>query len=146
MLQVKIRRSVAAEPVLLRPAASTYSLNSPVLPTGVCSMRGSAQSMASVAKTTLAYYAANTLSSVLLGMMLVSLLRPGRGSPLSSAAGSCGASATEVSCGAGQRLHLCAWRQCCCAPGGQLLGQQRCMGHGRCLHILHGPAWYLCCC
>ena len=62
-------------------------------------MRGSAQSMASVAKATLAYYAANTLSSVLLGIMLVSLLRPGRGSPLSSAAGSCGVDVTEVSSG-----------------------------------------------
>ena len=68
-------------------------------------MRGSAQSMASVAKTTLAYYAANTLTSVLLGMMLVSLLRPGRGSPLSSAAGSCAVNVTEVITGAGQSLH-----------------------------------------
>ena len=69
-------------------------------------MRGSAQSMASVAKTTLAYYAANTLSSVLLGMMLVSLLRPGRGSPLSSAADSCGVNTMEVSSRAGQRLRV----------------------------------------
>ena len=39
--------------------------------------------MAKVAKWTLTYYTATTAAAVVLGIALVSLLQPGRGSPLS---------------------------------------------------------------
>lgn len=49
---------------------------------GVCSLRGSTSSMAKVARWTLMYYAATTLTAVVLGIILVNVLNPGRGSPL----------------------------------------------------------------
>ncbi len=49
---------------------------------GVCSLRGSTSSMAKVARWTLIYYAATTLTAVVLGIVLVNVLNPGRGSPL----------------------------------------------------------------
>ncbi|KAL0019833.1 hypothetical protein WJX79_000345 [Trebouxia sp. C0005] len=49
---------------------------------GVCSLRGSTSSMAKVARWTLMYYAATTLIAVVLGIVLVNVLNPGRGSPL----------------------------------------------------------------
>ncbi|DBA93948.1 TPA: hypothetical protein ACH3X1_001610 [Trebouxia sp. C0004] len=49
---------------------------------GVCSLRGSTSSMAKVAKWTLLYYGATTLTAVVLGIVLVNVLNPGRGSPL----------------------------------------------------------------
>ena len=49
---------------------------------GVCSLRGSTSSMAKVARWTLIYYAATTLAAVVLGIILVNVLNPGRGSPL----------------------------------------------------------------
>ena len=61
---------------------------SPLLPSlalvhvGVCSLKGSASSMAKVARWTFMYYAATTVAAVLLGIVLVTLLNPGRGSPL----------------------------------------------------------------
>lgn len=50
---------------------------------GVCSLRGSTSSMAKVARWTLMYYAATTICAVVLGVVLVNVLHPGRGSPLS---------------------------------------------------------------
>ena len=48
--------------------------------------------MATVAKWTLMYYAATTLAAVVLGIVLVNVLNPGRGSPLNGAGVSnCGA-------------------------------------------------------
>jgi solute carrier family 1 (high affinity glutamate transporter) protein 2 len=49
---------------------------------GVCALRGSTASVAKVAKYTICYYAATTLTAVVLGIALVNLIRPGRGEPL----------------------------------------------------------------
>ena len=56
---------------------------------GVCSLRGSASSMAKVAKWTLLYYAATTMAAVVMGVVLVNVLNPGRGSPLSGDVTNC---------------------------------------------------------
>lgn len=53
---------------------------------GVCSLRGSAASMARVARYTLAYYAVCTAAAVALGVLLVNLIQPGRGHPLAGSA------------------------------------------------------------
>lgn len=45
--------------------------------------------MAKVARWTLVYYAATTVTAVVLGMVLVSVLNPGRGSPLDGDVASC---------------------------------------------------------
>lgn len=57
---------------------------------GVCSLRGSASSMAKVARWTLVYYAATTITAVVLGMVLVTVLNPGKGSPLDGDVATCG--------------------------------------------------------
>ncbi|KAL3151462.1 hypothetical protein ABBQ38_012464 [Trebouxia sp. C0009 RCD-2024] len=57
---------------------------------GVCSLRGSTSSMAKVARWTLMYYAATTVTAVVLGMVLVTVVKPGRGSPLNGDVVSCG--------------------------------------------------------
>ncbi|KAK9849386.1 hypothetical protein WJX84_010959 [Apatococcus fuscideae] len=64
---------------------------------GVCSLRGSGGSMARVARLTLAYYALTTVAAVLLGILLVILIQPGRGSPFSKAAagGDCETTAAQ---------------------------------------------------
>ena len=66
-------------------------------------MRGSTSSMAKVAKWTLLYYAATTIAAVVLGIVLVNMLNPGRGSPLNGDGVS--------DCNAGQVGHFCvkAW-------------------------------------
>ena len=48
----------------------------------MCALRGSAASMAAVARYTLLYYGACTAAAVTLGVLLVNLIQPGRGSPL----------------------------------------------------------------
>ncbi|KAK9806122.1 hypothetical protein WJX72_002273 [[Myrmecia] bisecta] len=48
---------------------------------GVCALRGSSGNMAHVARTTLLYYTATTVTAVILGIVLVNLFCPGRGSP-----------------------------------------------------------------
>ena len=45
--------------------------------------------MAKVARWTLVYYAATTITAVVLGMVLVTVLNPGRGSPLDGDVASC---------------------------------------------------------
>ena len=52
-------------------------------PPGVCALRGSASGMARVAKLTLGYYALCTAAAVALGIVLVTVIQPGQGSPLS---------------------------------------------------------------
>ena len=47
--------------------------------------------MAKVARWTLMYYAATTVTAVVLGMVLVTVMKPGRGSPLNGDVASCGA-------------------------------------------------------
>lgn len=49
---------------------------------GVCSLRGSSTGVAQVARYTLLYYAVTTVISVLLGIILVVAVQPGRGEPL----------------------------------------------------------------
>ncbi|CAL8471163.1 g10705 [Coccomyxa elongata] len=51
---------------------------------GVCALRGSASSMARVARYTLLYYALSTAVAVTLGIILVNVINPGRGGALSS--------------------------------------------------------------
>lgn len=46
--------------------------------------------MAKVARWTLMYYAATTVTAVVLGMVLVTVVKPGRGSPLNGDVVSCG--------------------------------------------------------
>ena len=53
---------------------------------GVCSLGGSARGVAHMARCTLLYYAGTTAASVTLGIALVSLIYPGRGSPLGAGA------------------------------------------------------------
>lgn len=50
---------------------------------GVCALRGSASGMAKVARLTLAYYTVCTAAAVALGIILVTVIEPGQGSPLS---------------------------------------------------------------
>lgn len=50
----------------------------------MCALRGSASSMARVARYTLLYYASSTAVAVALGIILVNLINPGRGGSLSS--------------------------------------------------------------
>ncbi|CAK0785752.1 hypothetical protein CVIRNUC_008963 [Coccomyxa viridis] len=50
---------------------------------GVCALRGSASGMARVAKLTLGYYTLCTAAAVALGIVLVTVIQPGQGSPLS---------------------------------------------------------------
>lgn len=45
--------------------------------------------MAKVARWTLVYYAATTVTAVVLGMVLVTVLNPGRGSPLDGDVANC---------------------------------------------------------
>ena len=45
--------------------------------------------MATVARWTLVYYATTTVTAVVLGMVLVTVLNPGRGSPLDADVASC---------------------------------------------------------
>lgn len=56
--------------------------------------------MARVARLTLAYYAATTVAAVFLGILLVVLIQPGRGSPFSKAAsgGDCETTSAQVCC------------------------------------------------
>ncbi|KAK9811983.1 hypothetical protein WJX73_005653 [Symbiochloris irregularis] len=49
---------------------------------GVCSLRGSSTGVAQVARYTFLYYAVTTVISVLLGIILVVAIQPGRGEPL----------------------------------------------------------------
>ena len=71
---------------------------------GVCSLRGSASSMAKVARWTLLYYAATTVAAVVLGIVLVNVVQPGRGSPLDGGVTSC----------AGGQVTACT--PFCCSP------------------------------
>ncbi|CAL5228220.1 g11310 [Coccomyxa viridis] len=50
---------------------------------GVCALRGSASGMAKVARLTLGYYTVCTAAAVVLGIILVTVIEPGQGSPLS---------------------------------------------------------------
>ena len=54
--------------------------------------------MARVARLTLAYYAATTVAAVFLGILLVVIIQPGRGSPFSKAAsgGDCKSTPAQV--------------------------------------------------
>ena len=53
---------------------------------GVCSLKGNARGVAHMARCTLLYYAGTTAISVALGIALVSIIFPGRGSPLGAGA------------------------------------------------------------
>lgn len=72
--------------------------------------------MARVARLTLAYYAATTVAAVLLGILLVILIQPGRGSPFSKAASGsdCETTPAQVCPGVllfncSQQIWVCAW-------------------------------------
>ena len=54
---------------------------------GVCALRGSTNSMAKIAQCTLCYYAATTVAAVILGIVLVNLIWPGKGEPLGGGSG-----------------------------------------------------------
>lgn len=54
-----------------------------LLHAGVCSLGESTSSMAKVAKWTMLYYALTTVAAVLLGILLVTVIKPGQGSPFS---------------------------------------------------------------
>ncbi|KAG2433247.1 hypothetical protein HXX76_008316 [Chlamydomonas incerta] len=59
---------------------------------GVCALRQSTADMGKVARYTLLYYFSTTMGAVVLGIAIVNIVRPGRGSPfdqLDSGAGSC---------------------------------------------------------
>eukprot|EP00884_Botryococcus_braunii_P019438 jgi/Botrbrau1/6178/Bobra.0344s0018.1 len=56
---------------------------------GVCSLKQSGGSMARIARYTFVYFAGNLAAAVLLGIILVNVLRPGRGQPLSASTGNC---------------------------------------------------------
>ncbi|KAG2449467.1 hypothetical protein HYH02_005612 [Chlamydomonas schloesseri] len=59
---------------------------------GVCALRQSTADMGKVARYTLLYYFATTMGAVVLGIAIVNIVRPGRGSPfdqLDSGEGSC---------------------------------------------------------
>lgn len=49
---------------------------------GVCALRGSTSSVAKVARYTIAYYASTTITAVILGIVLVNIIQPGRGNSL----------------------------------------------------------------
>ncbi len=52
----------------------------------MCALRGSTSSMARVARYTLLYYAVSTAAAVVLGIVLVNVIQPGRGEPLAGGA------------------------------------------------------------
>lgn len=60
--------------------------------------------MAKVAQWTLLYYAATTIAAVVLGIVLVNVVQPGRGSPLDG---------DVTSCAGGQVM---AYSPFCCSP------------------------------
>ena len=67
---------------------------------GVCALRGSTASVAKVARYTLCYYAATTITAVILGILLVNIIQPGRGDSLGKEGSSgCGGQVTEASPG-----------------------------------------------
>lgn len=60
-------------------------------------MRGSTSSVAKVARYTICYYAATTITAVLLGIILVNVIKPGRGNSLGEeGSGECGRQFSEV--------------------------------------------------
>ena len=60
----------------------------------MCALRGSTASVAKVARYTLCYYAATTITAVILGILLVNIIQPGRGNSLGDA-GSVGCDAAS---------------------------------------------------
>ena len=80
-------RDVEALPRLLQDLTdpqgfSTALIQEPLPTSGVCALRGSASGMARVAKLTLGYYTFCTAAAVALGIVLVTVIQPGQGSPL----------------------------------------------------------------
>ena len=64
---------------------------------GVCALRGSTSSVAKVARYTICYYAATTITAVLLGIILVNVIQPGRGNSLGKEGSvECGGQFSEV--------------------------------------------------
>lgn len=65
---------------------------------GMCSLRenGSAQSMARLAKLTAAFYVTSTLLAIALGLLLVVVIRPGRGAAFNDLAASSGCGSSET--------------------------------------------------
>jgi hypothetical protein len=58
--------------------------------------------MANMARYTFLYFAGNMAAAVLLGILLVNLICPGRGEPLA-------ASHAAGGCEGGDRIEVCAW-------------------------------------
>ena len=83
---------------VLHGARGWCSCAESLLPAGVCSLRGSTTGVARVAHYTLVYYAITTATSVLLGIVLVLAIRPGRGEPLEDT--------SNIGCGRQVRLHV----------------------------------------
>ena len=76
---------------------------------GVCALRGSASGMARVAKLTLGYYTLCTAAAVALGIVLVTVIQPGQGSPLSGGSvTSCHTPDLKVRCPPSSGLRV--WR------------------------------------
>lgn len=64
---------------------------------GVCALRGSTSSVAKIARYTICYYAMTTVTAVIMGIVLVNIIQPGRGEVLGKEGSSdCGVQLTEV--------------------------------------------------
>ena len=84
---------------------------------GVCSLRGSTRNMAKIARWTLLYYAGTTVTAVVLGLALVTVLNPGRGSPLGGdGVSSCGVD--QVGCSL-SRVRSSGWVTTCLSQRGR---------------------------
>ncbi len=69
--------------------------------------------MMRVARLTLAYYALTTIAAVLLGILLVVLIRPGRGSPFTQAAAGAACETTAAQVRLAKPASLCSALQSC---------------------------------